>query len=309
MLFSESRTPNHPDQAAEWDGRDLSGYGSQIQWNHNTRHLDWSVQAKDFSDGFRADSGFVPQVGFREFYAEPGWQVYPKGFFSRERSFVDFDYQVDQSGNVISKLLQPGVGMDTRFSGFMQFRYIDNPTRAGSLLIDRHQFGYIVQFSPSRFLSYIGVNGTLGQDIDFENARPGRGPTVNGSATLHPTDHLELALVEDIRRLSVDDAAGDSRRLFTQSVSRVRGTYTFTARLFTRVIAQYVSTTRDPSLYTFDVAAQSGTFGGSLLFAYKLNWQSVAFIGYGDDRELSDLNRLEPQDRQFFVKFSYAFQR
>jgi hypothetical protein len=32
-------------------------------------------------------------------------------------------------------------------------------------------------------------------------------------------------------------------------------------------------------------------------------------IGYGDDRELSDLDRLEQLDRQFFVKLSYAIQR
>jgi hypothetical protein len=32
------------------------------------------------------------------------------------------------------------------------------------------------------------------------------------------------------------------------------------------------------------------------------------FVGYGDDRELSDAQRLEPLDRQFFVKLSYAFQ-
>ncbi len=51
------------------------------------------------------------------------------------------------------------------------------------------------------------------------------------------------------------------------------------------------------------------TFSGSALFTYKLNWQSVLFVGYGDDRELSDLNRLEKSDRQFFVKISYAFQR
>jgi hypothetical protein len=40
-----------------------------------------------------------------------------------------------------------------------------------------------------------------------------------------------------------------------------------------------------------------------------VNWQSVMFIGYGDDRELSDLDRLEKLDRQFFVKLSYAIQR
>ena len=33
------------------------------------------------------------------------------------------------------------------------------------------------------------------------------------------------------------------------------------------------------------------------------------FVGYGDDRQLSNQNRLEKLDRQFFVKLSYAFQR
>lgn len=51
------------------------------------------------------------------------------------------------------------------------------------------------------------------------------------------------------------------------------------------------------------------TFSGSALLAYKINWQSVLFLGYGDDRELSAERRLEHVDRQVFVKLSHAFQR
>ena len=133
--------------------------------------------------------------------------------------------------------------------------------------------------------------------------------TVSLRANLNPTGHLELSLLQNERLLNVDDAAGLAGRLFTARVSRVRGTYTFTARRFARVIGQYVSTHRDPGRYLSAVPATSGTLSGSALFAYKLNWQSVLFLGYGDDRELSDLNRLEKTDRQFFVKISYAFQR
>jgi len=35
----------------------------------------------------------------------------------------------------------------------------------------------------------------------------------------------------------------------------------------------------------------------------------VLFPGYGDSRELSEAERLEPSDRQVFLKLSYAFQR
>ena len=46
-----------------------------------------------------------------------------------------------------------------------------------------------------------------------------------------------------------------------------------------------------------------------MLFAYKTNWQSVLFLGHGDNRELSERRALEPAEQQFFVKVPYAFQR
>jgi hypothetical protein len=79
--------------------------------------------------------------------------------------------------------------------------------------------------------------------------------------------------------------------------------------MFVRATAQYVSTNQDPGLYTFATVAKSGTVSGQVLLSYKLNWQSVMFIGYGDDRMLSTQDRFEKVDRQFFVKLSYALQR
>ena len=309
LLFSESRTPNRADLADEWDGRSLSGGAFSVHWNHSTTHLDWFTLYKDFADGFRADLGFVPQVGYREAYGFAGWTVRPKGFLSRQRSFLTLDYQADRAGALITRSIEPGVHMDTRFNGVMQVRYLDDRTRAGDLVIGRRQVGYFVGFSPSRVVARIGIDGTAGQEIDFANARPARGATVNLNATLNPTDHLELALLQNQRLLNVDTPEGRSTRLLTQRVSRARGTYTFTSRLFVRIIAQYVSTTRDPRLFTATVSPRSGEFSGSALLAYKINWQSVMFVGYGDNRELSDHERLEKLDRQFFVKLSYAFQR
>ena len=309
LLFSESRTPNRPDVADQWNGQRLTGHALMTNWSHNTTHLDWFTLYKDLADGFRADAGFVPQVGVRELFGFTGWTVHPKNFLSRQRTFIDMDYIVDRSGAVVERFVQPGLGMDTKGNGFMQFRFFDDWARARDAVIERKQFAYFVQFSPSRAVKRIGVDGALGQEIDFANGRPGRGATVNLSATLQPSDALELSLIENTRLLNVDDAAAVSRHLFTQRVSRVKGIYMFTPRMFVRIIGQYVSTVRDPSLFLDAVDARSGAFSGSALFAYKINWQSVMFVGYGDDRQLSNQNRLEKLDRQFFVKLSYAFQR
>jgi Domain of unknown function (DUF5916) len=307
-LYSDTRTPNRPDLSDEWHGASLSGGALQTYWTHNTRHLDWFGRYTDITPGFRTEIGFVPQVGYREAFASSGWTVRPKGRISRERTFVNAQYQADRSGAVITENVQPGFGMDTRWNGFVQLRYTYDRTRAGDALIARHQFGYTLRFSPTRRIALLAADSTMGQDIDFANARPARGITLNLQATLQPTDHLALDLLENARSLHVD-AAAPQDRLFIQRVSRVKGTYTFTSRLFVRAIAQYVATDREPSLYVVPVPARSGDFSGSILFAYKVNWQSVVFVGYGDDRALSPAGDLAPVDRQFFAKWSYAFQR
>jgi len=308
-LVSDTRTPNRPDLAAEWTGQSMLSNAGQLQWSHSSTRLDSSATFRDVGDGFRAEAGFVPQVGYRESSAAAGWTFRPTGLLSKLRTFVNVDRQVDRAGALIGRDVQPGVEMNTRWNGFVQFRYIDDDIRTVNGLIGRKQVGYYAQFSPSRLLSAISVNGTSGQAIDFANGRPGTGTAMALSATLNPTNHLNVLLNEDQSWVNVDDALGVSRQLFIQRVSRVRGTYTFTSRMFVRGTAQYVATNSDPRLYTFSTPPKSGTVSGQVLLSYKLNWQSVMFIGYGDDRMMSTHERFEKVDRQFFVKLSYALQR
>jgi Domain of unknown function (DUF5916) len=308
-LVSDTRTPNRPDLAKDWAGQSMVSHAGQLGWTHSTTRLDSSATFKDVGDGFRAEAGFVPQVGYRESSAGAGWTFRPTGFVSKVRTFVEVDRQVDRAGELIARDVQPGIAINTRWNGFMRFRYVDDAIRSGTTSIVRKQFGYFAQFSPSRLLAMVSVNGTTGQAIDFANARPGTGTTMSVSATLNPTNHLNLLLNQDQSWVNVDDAGGASRQLFMARVSRVRGTYTLTSRLFVRGTAQYVSTNRNPSLYAFSTIAKSGTFSGQVLLSYKLNWQSVMFVGYGDDRMLSTQDRFEKVDRQFFVKLSYALQR
>ncbi len=155
------------------------------------------------------------------------------------------------------------------------------------------------------------IGGRAGDEVDFTEARLGTGARVELNATFRPTDRIELRLLANRRWLDLDLEDGRSGRLFTAQVGRLRGVYTFNARSWLRLIGQYVETERDVSLYENpeDYNDESGFFSGSAVFAYKLNWQTVLFVGYGDDRELSDADELEPAARQLFLKVSYAFQR
>jgi hypothetical protein len=128
--------------------------------------------------------------------------------------------------------------------------------------------------------------------------------------TLRPSEHFELANRTSGRWLNVDAGGGQKGELFRAGVERLRGTYMFNSRCFLRLIGQYVLTKRNVSLYTFPVPEKNENFSSSALFAYKLNWQTVFYVGYGDDRiYTADTNQMEPASREAFAKVSYAWQQ
>jgi hypothetical protein len=181
--------------------------------------------------------------------------------------------------------------------------------RVGDQILERSRATGYFQIDPGRRFSRIGGNFTLGDAIDFANARVGQGGDLSLFGTLKPTDHLALDFNADHQWLDVNAGGGLRGRLFTAQIERLKLTYNFTARAFLRVIGEYLDVDRDPRLYTFAVDAKSGSFAGSALFAYQLNWQTVLFVGYEDNRLQDPSGELQPASRAVFIKVSYAFQR
>src|SRR5262249_14393486 len=164
-LVSQTTTPNHPDLAEEWTGQTFTGHAGLAQWNHQTTHLDWVAQYRDISNGFRADTGFVPQVGYRQVYGFTGWTVRPStGVLSNIRPYMTLDHQTDRSSALISRDVNPGVSVNSKLNGFIKVDLYDDQIRTpGGVLIGRRQFGYFIQVSPSSFLAQVQADGRLGQ--------------------------------------------------------------------------------------------------------------------------------------------------
>lgn len=309
-LYSSTENPDRPDLSSAFDGRSFSSHGAVLNWGHLSRRLDWFVEAKDFGDGFRADSGFVPQVGYREGLANFGVRFFPENkFVSFVRPSFTADYQTDRDGESIFRTVSPGVFLFGTHNLNVDFSIpIREQILVGGRLLEQTYIQYFIQIDPSRRFPRISINGRTGEAIDFENGRVGHGTTIGLNATLRPTDRLELLLNTTRQWLDVDDRQL-SGRLFTAQVERLKATYSFSAKSLLRVIGQYVKVDSDPDLYSFDVDRTSGDFLGSILYSYKLNWQTVLFAGYGDNEVLNEEENLLATDRTFFVKVAYAFHR
>ncbi len=310
FLYSLSQTPNHPELFSGWTGEHVNGHAAYASWDHSKQSYEWWVDFRDLSDGFRADNGFVPQVGYREISPGALLRFNPAaGFFTRLTPLLLEDYTADTSGKTLRQRISPGINFEGHQSLQGEIDYLFSTERVGSKLIKKDFASISVQLAPSRVFGQVSVIGELGDQIDYANARPGTGGNLTLSARFQPLDHLELRLNEAVSWLNVDDENGSRRRLFTAAVHRLKATYNFTNRTFVRAILQYVTEDRNPALYTEPPATRKDTaFSRSLLFAYKLNWQSVLFLGYGDNQALDEHYDLTRRDRQLFLKISYAFQ-
>jgi uncharacterized protein DUF5916 len=305
FLLSDSQNPDRPDLFPDWQGQDLSSHAARITWDHSTRTWGWSADYADIGDEFRADLGFLPQVGIRDGFFLLRRSFFPeKGLFHQVQPFVRLRNVDDQNGDLLLRRIIPGFFVEGFWNSFVNVEYRQEKVRAGSHLFDSGYWVASVDMTPSRWLGGVSLNVITGDDVDFEGERPARGTTVGAQATLRPTDHLELQVIGSRRWLDVaptETGEGPkTERLFTQEVSRLKATYTFNSRSFLRLIGQRV---------TFEQDGRDESLTASALFAYKLNWQTVLFIGYGDERALSLDDRLEPTTREIFFKISYAYQR
>ncbi|MEW6368480.1 MAG: DUF5916 domain-containing protein [Acidobacteriota bacterium] len=310
ILVSDTQTPDLPDLDPSWDGGQFTSSALSLMWLHSAPTWIWRLTYEDIGDGFRADNGFVPQVGYRLGRAYLGRNFYPEGVFRVVRPYFIVRYDSDRDGRMLLRRTFPGVQLQGwhNLVGMVEV-YIKDKSRVEDQVFETSQVFYYVEIDPSRRFSRIGVSGYLGEDIDFANLRVGNGGELMLTGTIKPTDHLQLEFNADRQWLNVTTESGLEGRLFTAQIERIKATYSFTARALLRAIGEYLTVDRDPALYSFEVPARSGGFSGSLLLSYKLNWQTVFFIGYGDNRTLTEDNRLTPEDRQFFLKMSYAFQR
>jgi len=306
FLYSDTENPLRPQESSAWNGEKLSSHAFTGAWDYQTPKIDAGLGYTDLGDGFRADLGFLPQVGYRDLFGYFGRSYYPEHSKVRfVRPSVVVEEQQDRDGDTIFRTVSLGVnGFGIKNTNFVVLLRAGEKIRVEDQLLEQNYVRVNYQFDPHRRVPRITLALRFGEQIDFDNAREGDGTSLSIGATVRPHDRLDLQLTT--ARDTLDVAGG---RLFTARIERVRGQYSFSAKSLVRVIAQYVTTERDPSLYTFPVLRHSGSFLGSVLYSYKLNWQTVLFFGYGDDRVLDENENLQRTGRSLFFKVSYAWIR
>jgi hypothetical protein len=278
----------------------LSGHAASFAWERSMRRLGWSVLLEDLAHGFRADSGFVPQTGVRHLSTTAGYALYPQGWLRKVRPQVSYDVVHESGAALVSETAALGLALDGRLQASLAWHPRDKNRALDGRLFEQNYWTAAARVLPNRRIPYLKLTLRRGDEIDIERSRLGTGTALTLLASLSPTDRLQAELAGERRWLDLPEGAGRAR-LFTASVARAKLTYTFTSRSFTRLVGEWEGLDEPQG-----GAAAERSLSGSALYGYRLNWQSILYLGYGNTPAPASATASGRQ-QELFLKIAYAF--
>ncbi len=308
FLRSDTLYPVALSEALDQPRGSFGGNAILAQYIHQTRNLLLYAGYQSIDPDFRADYGYLPRVDTRTIDFEADVTVYGlRGggksgqWFNQIRFWVRGYRTADFSGRLTDSRLALGAAYQGPLQS--QFSVVGrwNQEFYSGTLFDTSDVVVQLAFKPAGGMSF-SLMGNVAGAIDYANVRKALAFRLGPDLELGLGRHLNLGGGYYLERL-----ADDGNRIYTAHLLQGRLIYNINTRMFLRLILQYQDVGRDPSRYGFPVEPSSRDLFAQFLFSYKINPQTVLFLGYSDNSYGARGIDLARYDRTLFLKIGYAW--
>jgi len=317
--YMHSNTDN-PDSIRfdEDDGEELlaahqSDDALTLSYRHNEEDYLIRVDYNDFGKDFRADMGFIGQVDYTKLVIGGNylWRGKEGAKWTKWGISGDWDKTEEQSG----KLLEEETEIHFILNGPLQFMtnsaIVKSKIYHDGQYFDQEYFMIFAEFKPFQGVT-IGNWMLRGDGIDYANTRAGDSEKYEPYFEIQIGKHFSVNLSYYSQRMEV---LGE--KVFKAALYDIRLAYQFNTRSRLSFTIQSTDINRNTALYEDnqdtdpdnDVYANEQNTGTELIYSYKINPQTLVYVGYSDNAiEHDNVQSLEKTDKTFFAKFSYLWQ-
>jgi hypothetical protein len=299
---------DYPDQVAiefEQPVDAFTGDAAQLEYNYDSRNWFAYANHEMFESGFRADSGFITRVDYDQQELGLGyrWHGDEDNWWTRLRANGEYNIAHDDQGRLLEREIEAYFAIVGPKQWFMEIGGLTRDALFDDIMFKEDKISLYTEIKPKGGL-YFGIWAQVGDQIDFDNSRLGDQVRLQPRITWNVNQHLMLRLQSSLVKL--DSKEGPN--IFDARVHDLRATWQFSVRSFIRLTVQQQDIDRNQALYIDEVDAHSRDVGRQLLYSYKLNPQTVFFLGYSDQHVDDDgLDSLTVTDRTLFLKIGYAW--
>jgi len=307
-LHSETR---YPEGTAVDNGQPLGKFGGNAilaRYVHLSRNWLYAAAYQSINPDFRADSGYMPRVDTKELDFEVHAFLYgiraggKKGKWFNQLEFWARAYRIDDFSG---QLTDSRVALGGSYTGPLQSQFVAigrwNQEYYSGKLYDTSDAVAQVVLKPAGGMGFYLI-ANAARAVDYANARPAFAVRVGPDATMSLGRHINMGLSYYLERLT-----HESDRIYTAHLLQGKLVYNLNTKCFLRLILQYQDVGRDPAMYSFPVDRSSRDLFTQFLFSYKINPQTVLFLGYSDNSFGARGIDLVRADRTFFFKIGYAW--
>ncbi len=302
--YLHSETDYSDSVAHEFDQKteSFSGHALRTELYHNSRNLIFLVRYFDLDADFRADYGFIPRVDYRQVtgYIAPVIWGKKGSWFNRLSFGLTGNLVQDQDGHLTDESLT----LSSVYTGPLQTQI--SPALVASRELYNEEMFETVQ--PDIYMEMKPMGGLriswysrFGDSIDYTNTRLAASTLLNPGVEFAIGKHININLSHIYERMSLE-----GNKIYIANLLQTRFVYNFSVRSFIRAIIQYIDIDRNLDLYSVETEARTKQFFTQFLFSYKINPQTVLFLGYSDNHFGMNGIDLTRADRTFFLKIGYA---
>jgi hypothetical protein len=305
ILRSETDYPDEIATEFEQKTNAFTGKAAQAEYNYDSRNWFGFARYELRDADFRADSGFETRVDYDQKTVGGGyrWHGGDDDWWTRMRVNADYDISHDMDGRLLEREFEAYYSINGPRQWFAQVGGLTRDVFFDGQQFKENKVSLYTELKPKGGLLF-SLWSRVGDQVDFANTRLGDQVRIQPRIEWNVTQHLMARL----RSTFVQLDSKEGPNIFDAQVHDARLTWQFNNRSFIRLTMQHQQVERNQVLYVDEVDAKSRNVGRQLLYSYKLNPQTVFFLGYSDAHvDDDDLDSLTTTDRTLFMKIGYAW--
>ncbi len=306
-----------PARDEEHPAHDSEGDAYSFEYDYETRNWFGFVLRNHFDPGFRADLGFIGQVG----YDQTGigitrhWWKDSSALFNHITLNARWFNNRETDGTLLEIIRESWVGVNGPLQSYLEFGHVERHREWEDFFFDERINRVRANFKPMRGVA-VSFFARHGSKVDLANAKLGTITTISPDIDFNLGRSLTLSISHNYERLSRD--GGD---VYEANLTDLRLSYQFNLRQRLRLALLRNDLKVDPFLYAQPekVSDHYRSLNTQLIYSYKINPRTALYAGYADGYtggnfdsdgdELPDYQQsLYQTDRTLFVKLGYAWE-
>ena len=303
LLRSDSEYPAA--LADDVDDTSPAGNAWRASYDYETRNWFASAWHERIDPGFRADLGFIGQVGYEKSLVGGAYNwFFDKGSkITRVQFYTDFDITHRYEGQLLERELESKISVNGPWQSSFGVQGMTRERYWNGQLFDESYVTVFGSLTPSSAMQ-VGANFRVGPQIDLAASRRGQGRYFDiwGNFAFGRGLSANLDLFQQSLRR-------DGGTAFEATVLDARMAWQLDPRQRVRIAVQASNVDKDPSLYDEPVNRHGRDLGAQLVYSYRVNPRTAIYAGGTVGGFLDDENReLFASTRGVFVKLTYGWQ-